>query len=155
MMEVGFSGSPSRGYDVAELLARIDCILDAPDGTRAVLVGVGNIGRALLSFLAGRGGRISIVEAFDNDPAKIDRVILGCRVCDIATLPERGRALGARLGIVAVPESQAREVADALVESGVTGILNFAPVPLSVKTGVYVEQVDIMRAIEKVAHFAK
>jgi redox-sensing transcriptional repressor len=155
MMEAGFSGSPSRGYDIDELLGRIDRILDAPEGTKAVLVGVGNIGRALLSFLAVRGGKISVVAAFDNDAAKIDRVISGCRVYDMQTMPERVRALGAQIGIVAVPESQAKDAADALVESGVTGILNFAPVPLSVKTGVYVEQVDIMRAIEKVAHFAK
>jgi redox-sensing transcriptional repressor len=155
MMEAGFSGSPSRGYDVDELLGRIDRILDAPDGMKAVLVGVGNIGSALLSFLAGRGGKISVVAAFDNDPAKIDRVISGCRVHDIQTLPERVPTLGAQVGIIAVPESQARDAADALVESGVTGILNFAPVPLSVRTGVYIEQVDIMRAIEKVAHFAK
>ena len=155
MMEAGFSGSPSRGYDIDELLGRIDRILDAPEGTKAVLVGVGNIGRALLSFLSVRGGKISVVAAFDNDPAKIDRVISGCRVYDMQTLSERVRALDAHIGIVAVPESQAKDVADALVESAVTGILNFAPVPLSVKTGVYVEQVDIMRAIEKVAHFAK
>ena len=82
-------------------------------------------------------------------------MISGCRVYDIQTLPERVRTLGAQVGIVAVPEFQAKDAADALVESGVTGILNFAPVPLSVRTGVYVEQVDIMRAIEKVAHFAK
>ena len=155
MMEAGFSGSPSRGYDVDELLGRIDRILDAPEGMKAVLVGVGNIGMALLSFLAGRGGKISVVAAFDNDPAKIDRVISGCRVYDIHTLPERVPTLGAQVGIIAVPESQAKDAADALVESGVAGILNFAPVPLSVRTGVYVEQVDIMRAIEKVAHFAK
>jgi redox-sensing transcriptional repressor len=155
MMEAGFSGSPSRGYDVDELLGRIDRILDAPEGMKAVLVGVGNIGSALLSFLAGRGGKISVVAAFDNDPAKIDRVISGCRVYDIQSLPERVPTLGAQVGIIAVPESQARDTADVLVESGVTGILNFAPVPLPVRTGVYIEQVDIMRAIEKVAHFAK
>jgi redox-sensing transcriptional repressor len=155
LMEAGFSGSPSRGYEVDELLGRIDRILDAPDGMKAVLVGVGNIGRALLSFLAGRGLKIEVVAAFDNDVAKIDRVISGCRVYDMQTLPERSRALGVRIGVIAVPGPQAQAAADALVESGVTGILNFAPVPLLVRAGVQVEQVDIMRALEKVAHFAK
>jgi redox-sensing transcriptional repressor len=155
LMEAGFSGSPSRGYEVDELLGRIDRILDAPEGMRAVLVGVGNIGRALLSFLAGRGLKIEVVAAFDSDAAKIGRVISGCRVYDMQTLPERSLALGARLGVIAVPGPQAQAVADALVEAGVTGILNFAPVPLLVRAGVHVEQVDIMRALEKVAHFAK
>ena len=155
LMEAGFSGSPSRGYEVDELLDRIDRILDSPDGMKAVLVGVGNIGRALLSFLAGRGLKIEVVAAFDSDAAKIDRVISGCRVYDAQTLPERARAMGAQIGVIAVPGPQAQAAADALVEAGATGILNFAPVPLVVRTGVHVEQVDIMRAIEKVAHFAK
>jgi redox-sensing transcriptional repressor len=155
LMEAGFSGSPSRGYEVDELLGRIDRILDAPEGMKAVLVGAGNIGRALLSFLAGRGLKIEIAAAFDNDPAKIGRVISGCRVYDAQTLSERVRDLGAYIGVIAVPGPQAQAAADALVEAGVTGILNFAPVPLTVRAGVHVEQVDIMRAIEKVAHFAK
>jgi redox-sensing transcriptional repressor len=155
LMEAGFSGSPSRGYDVDQLLGRIDRILDAPEGMRAVLVGVGNIGRSLLSFLAGRGLKVDIVAAFDSDPAKINRVISGCRVYDTQALPERAREFGAYVGIIAVPGPQAQATAEALVEAGVTGILNFAPVPLHVRPGVHVEQVDIMRAIEKVAHFAK
>jgi redox-sensing transcriptional repressor len=93
--------------------------------------------------------------AFDSDPSKIGRVISGCRVYDTQTLYERVRELGAEIGIIAVPGPQAQAAADTLVEAGVTGILNFAPVPLSVRAGVHVEQVDIMRAIEKVAHFAK
>jgi len=155
LMAAGFSGSPSRGYEVDQLLGQIDRILDAPDGMRAVLVGVGNIGRSLLAFLAGRGLKIEIAAAFDSDPSKIDRVISGCRVYDIATLPEHVRELGAFIGIIAVPGLQAQAAAEALVDAGVTGILNFAPVPLYVRPGVHVEQVDIMRAIEKVAHFAK
>ncbi len=155
LMEAGFSGSPSRGYEIDQLLDRIDRILDAPDGMKAVLVGVGNIGRALLSFLAGRGLKIEIVAAFDSDSSKIGRVISGCRVHDTQVLVERVRDLGAYIGIIAVPGPQAQAAADALVEAGVTGILNFAPVPLSVRAGIQVEQVDIMRAMEKVAHFAK
>jgi redox-sensing transcriptional repressor len=155
LMEAGFSGSPSRGYDVGELLSGIDTILDAPEGTKAVLVGVGNIGRAVLSFLSGRGLKVEVMAAFDNDLAKIDRVISGCRVYDMQTLSERVRELGACIGVIAVPGPQAQAVADALVEAGVTGIVNFAPVPLVVRAGVAVEQVDIMCALEKVAHFAK
>ena len=155
LMEAGFSGSPSRGYEVGDLLSGIDTILDAPGGNKAVLVGVGNIGRAVLSFLSGRGMKVEVTAAFDNDPAKIDRVISGCRVYDVQMLDERVRELGTRVGIIAVPGPQAQAAADALVEAGVTGIVSFAPVPLLVRAGVAVEQVDIMRALEKVAHFAK
>jgi len=152
LMEAGFSGSPSRGYEVGDLLSGIDTILDAPGGNKAVLV---DIGRAVLSFLSGRGMKVEVTAAFDNDPAKIDRVISGCRVYDVQMLDERVRELGTRVGIIAVPGPQAQAAADALVEAGVTGIVSFAPVPLLVRAGVAVEQVDIMRALEKVAHFAK
>ena len=155
LMEAGFSGSPSRGYDVKELLERVDRILDAPEGIKAALVGVGNMGRALLSYFSGRNQKISVVAAFDSDQSKVGRVIAGCRCYPVTSITDKARQLGITLGIIAVPGPQAQLTADALLEAGVTGILNFAPVPLKARAGVFVEQVDIMRAIEKVAHFAK
>jgi redox-sensing transcriptional repressor len=155
LMVVGYSGNPRRGYAVKELAENIKELLEAPGGQRAVLVGVGNLGRALLSYFAGRSASITVVAAFDNDPAKAGRVISGCRVFDVRDLGRRARESDASVCIIAVPGSQAQSVVDALVESRVTGILNFAPVPLRVRRDVYVEQVDIMRSFEKVAHFAK
>jgi redox-sensing transcriptional repressor len=155
LMEAGFSGSPSRGYDVRELREKVDRILDSPEGIRAALVGVGNMGRALLSYFSGRNQKISVVAAFDSDQSKVGRVIAGCRVYTANSIADKARQLGVTLGIIAVPGPNAQATADALLEAGVTGILNFAPVPLKARAGVFVEQVDIMRAIEKVAHFAK
>jgi redox-sensing transcriptional repressor len=155
LMEAGFSGSPSKGYDVKELRERVDRILDAPEGIKAALVGVGKMGRALLSYISGREQKISVVAAFDSDRSKVGRVIEGCRCYPVSTITDKSRQLGITLGIIAVPGPDAQTVADDLVAAGVTGILNLAPVPLKAKPGVFVEQFDVMSAIEKVAHFAK
>ncbi len=155
LMEIGFSGSPSKGYGVQGLLDYISGILDMPGGTKAALVGAGNLGRALLSYFNGRSSTINVVAAFDVDTNIIGRVIAGCRCYDIQELGARAKEFGITIGIVTVPATQAQSAADALVEAGVTGILNFAPVPLRIRPDVYIVQVDITRALEKVAHFAK
>jgi len=155
LMAVGYVGSPKRGYAVQELADRIVELLEQPGGQKAVLVGIGNMGRALLAYLVGRSSNITVVAAFDNDPSKFGRVIAGCRCYDARDLSIRARQLDVSLGIIAVPGDQAQSAADALIEAGVNGILNFAPVPLRVRRDVYVEQVDIMRSFEKVAHFAR
>jgi redox-sensing transcriptional repressor len=155
LMFVAGSGSPAHGYDVRELAEGIGRVIDAPEGQGAVLVGVGNLGRALLSYLSNRHSKIDILAAFDSDPGKVDRVIAGCRCFHTEDMYEKVRALGASVGILAVPAARAPELAERLVEAGVSSILNFAPVPLRLRGGVHVEQVDIMAALEKAAHFAK
>jgi redox-sensing transcriptional repressor len=155
LMNAGVTGSPRRGYVVADLLDRLTEILDRPEGHNAALVGVGNLGLSLLSYFAVRHDRIKVVAAFDADPDKVCRVVSGCRCYDVRELADRAAELDITIGIIAVPAPAAQPVADALVEAGIKGILNFAPVPLRTPPEVLVEQVDIMRALEKVAHFAK
>lgn len=155
MMAVGYSGSPTRGYDVRALADSIGDFLDAPEGQGVALVGIGNLGRAIMAYFTGRRPRLSIIAAFDNDPAKINRVIHGCRCYSLGELAEVIRANKISLAIVTVPSGEAQGVADALVRAGVTGILNFAPVPIRVPPGVYVEDIDMTMTLEKVAYFAR
>jgi redox-sensing transcriptional repressor len=155
LMEAGITGHPARGYDVGDLLAGIGRVLDAPAGHGAVVVGVGKIGRALISYFSGRNARIRIVAAFDNDPAKVGHDFAGCRCFHSTELRARVPELGVSLGIIAVPAERAQAVAAALADSGVTGIVNFAPVLLRLGPGVYVEQIDIGRSLEKAAHFSR
>ncbi len=88
MMAIGYSGTPTRGYEVDELLESIGTFLDAPHGQGVALVGVGNLGRAILAYFAGRRPKLSIVAAFDIDPTKVNRVIHGCRCYPIDQLAE-------------------------------------------------------------------
>ncbi len=155
LMAIGYSGSPSRGYEVRELTGAIGRFLDDPTGQNVALVGVGNLGRAILAYFSGRRPNLRIVAAFDRDPYKVNRVIHGCRCYRLADLPEVARELDIHMGIIAVPASEAQDVAEMLSRAGVNGLLNFAPTSLRVGPQVYVEDIDITTSLEKVAYFAR
>ena len=155
MMAVGYTGSPTRGYDITDLTRAINNFLDAAQGQSVALVGVGNLGKAILSYFAGRRPRLSIEAAFDTDPAKVNRVIHGCRCYPLDDLERVVQSRGIEIGVLTVPADQAQDVAEYLVRSGVLGILNFAPVRLSVPDHVYVEDIDMTMSLEKVAFFAR
>lgn len=155
MMAVGYTGSPKRGYDIRDLIDSIGAFLDAPEGQGAALVGVGNLGRAIMAYFTGRRPKLSIVAAFDVDPYKTNRVIHGCRCYHSSDLEAVIRQMHIRVAILCVPAREAQPTTDILVRSGVRGILNFAPVPLRVPPEVYVEDIDMTMSIEKVAYFAR
>ena len=155
LMVVGYAGNTKRGYDVADLAKSIGSYLDDPAGQRVCLMGVGNLGRALLAFFSGRRRLLSIVAAFDIDPEKVDRVIHGCRCHGVNRIPEVVKAEGITVGIIAVPAAHAQDTADLLVRAGLKGLLNFAPTPLHVPEDVYIEDIDMTMSLEKVAFFAR
>jgi redox-sensing transcriptional repressor len=155
IMSIGYSGNPNRGYDVLELTESIGQSLDDPQGQKVALVGVGNLGRAILNYFSGRRPRLAIVAAFDNDLRKCDRVVQGCRCYNIEQLPEIVREQGITVGAIAVPATEAQQVSNILVQVGIRGILNFAPVRLHAPANVYVEDFDMTTALEKVAYFAR
>jgi redox-sensing transcriptional repressor len=154
-MAIGYNGSPTHGYEVTELIESIGKFLDSPTDQKVALVGIGNLGRAILIYFSGRRPRLNIAAAFDNDPYKVNRVIHGCRCHPVENLGEVVKELGIDVGVIAVPASDAQAIADKMVGAGIKGILNFAPTPLRVPPGVYVEDMDMTMAIEKVAFFAR
>jgi len=155
VMTIGFTGSPARGYAVADLVAQINAILDAPAPENAILVGIGNLGRALLAYFVGRNPRYSIVAGFDTDLDRVNRVIHGCRCYPVEELAGIVREKGIRLALNAVPAGAAQDMANMLCTAGIRGIVNFAPVHLWTPPGVYVENVDVTMALERVAFFAR
>ena len=155
LMVIGYSGSPTRGYDVQGLIESIRTFLDAPQGQAVALVGIGNLGRAILHYFAGRRPKLSIVAAFDNDLSKVHRVIHGCRCYPMEDLADVVREKHIQVGIITVPAAEAQGVADRLIRAGVRGLVNFAPVPLRVPPTIYVEDIDITMSLEKVGYFAR
>ncbi|MFW6155118.1 MAG: redox-sensing transcriptional repressor Rex [Planctomycetota bacterium] len=155
MMTTGFSGSTAKGYDVKRLADSLARFLDAPQPQPVALVGVGNLGRAILTFFAHRHPNLRIVAAFDVDPRKVDRPFDGITCYDVNRAKEIVARLRIRVAILAVPAAEAQAVAERFVRAGITGILNFAPVPLHLPDEVFVEPIDMTTSLEKVAFFAR
>jgi redox-sensing transcriptional repressor len=145
----GHFGYPGIGYRCDELIGAVKKILGTDQQWSVALVGVGNLGRALLGYkgFAQRGFRI--VAAFDADTHAVGGEIEGIRVYHIDNLPEVARENKIRLGMIAVPAAAAQAVADRLAAVGVEGILNFAPVTISVPTTVSQAGVDLAIELEQ------
>ncbi len=154
LMLIGYNGSPQKGYDVAELIKHIDHFLHTDELVNVVLVGVGNIGRALLSYFRSGKSHINIIASFDTDETKTERVINNCECYHISKLSDFVREKNIKVSILTAPASEAQAIANIMVDSGIKGILNFAPVRLKVPQTVFVEDVDITMNIEKVLYFA-
>ncbi|MCF7957488.1 MAG: redox-sensing transcriptional repressor Rex [Phycisphaerae bacterium] len=155
VMVVGYTGSPSKGYDVKQLSLSIANFFEDPEGETAVLVGMGNLGRAILAYFNGRRPKLHIVACFDSDPHKINRVIHNCRCHPSDKIGEIVSKGEVRVGAITVPAAAAQKVADELVALGIKGIMNFAPVHLKVPPDVFVEGIDLALSLEKVAYFAR
>jgi len=155
LMRIGFTGSPARGYEVTALIDAVGKVLDHPEGLRVALVGVGNLGRAVLAYFLGRKPNLTIVAAFDSDSALAGRVIHGCR-CHAATdLARICRELGVQVGIITVPAAAAQAAVDTMREAGVSSFVNFAPVALRLPPDVHVQEMDITTTVEKAGYFAR
>jgi redox-sensing transcriptional repressor len=155
LMPTGHLGSPSRGYSISGLIESISSILDDPEQEKVAIIGVGNLGRAILAYFMGRRPNLTIVAAFDADPGKVGRVIHGIRCFSMDQLADVVRKEGIEVGILTVPAAVAQTIADELVGTGIRGLLNFAPVALRVPPNVYVEDLDVAISLERVAYFAR
>jgi redox-sensing transcriptional repressor len=147
----GQFGHPGIGYRVSELIENLRKILGTDRPWKTALVGAGNIGRALLAYPRFGAKGFEIAAVFDIDPSLVGRSIAGHEVHAMRDLPKLVRRRGIKLGIVAVPKAAAQEAADALIASGVIGILNFAPVRLDVHDAASVVSVDFSVALEQLA----
>ena len=147
----GQFGRPGIGYRVEELIAQVKRILGTDKTWNVLLVGAGNLGRALSAYrgFGSKGFRLAAV--FDNDPAKVGRRAGPFTIQALDEMPDAVQKLGVRLAILAVPAEHAQAVADQLIDAGVRGILNFAPVSLNVPSYVAVNPVDLAVQLEQLS----
>jgi len=155
LMVIGYSGSPNKGYDVAACIDSIGSFLDGAARQEVALVGVGNLGHAVLSHFADKSPSVSIVAAFDVDPELTDTLIHGVRCVDVSLMAELVRDLSIEIAVLTVPGEAAQDAADKLVSAGVKSIISFAPTPLAVPNEIFVEYMDITAALESAAYFAR
>ena len=148
----GDFGVRGVGYNVETLTKQIRAILKLSGTRGAALVGVGNIGTALLAYPGFGTYGLEIVVVFDNNPTKIGKQIDGAKIEDIGKISELKKR-GIKLAIIAVPAEAAQDVADKLVAAGVKGILNFAPQVLSVPKKVKVITIDIAMELGRLPYY--
>ncbi|HXG09272.1 MAG TPA: redox-sensing transcriptional repressor Rex [Gemmataceae bacterium] len=148
---LGNLGHPGIGYPTQELMTAIRRALGIDREWRVALVGVGNLARALLRYRGFRQRGFQIVALFDNDPSKVGQRVEGVEVHSTDDMAAVIRATGAELGLLTVPSESAQAVADALVATGIRGILNFAPVVLRLPPEVSLVSVDLTVQLEQLA----
>jgi len=148
---LGGMGQAGIGYPTLELIAALREKLGVHRPWSAVVVGIGNLARALLRYGGFPQQGFRFVGLFDADPAKVGQKVEGLEVLGPARMGEVIQAAAAELGIVTVPAEAAQAVADALVAAGIKGILNFAPVVLHLPAGVSLVAVDLAVQLEQLA----
>ena len=148
----GDFGTPGVGYDIDRLIKRIREILRLDVVRKAALVGVGNLGSALLKFPRFGAYWLEIAAAFDIDKRKIGKRKNHLIIQDIAELASL-RDRGINLGIIAVPGDVAQDVANGLIAAGIKAILNFAPRYLAVPERVKVITIDIALYLARLPYY--
>lgn len=155
LMSLKVRGTPQKGYPINSFLTELYRQLGSAELTKIVLVGVGNLGKAVITYFEHRRPNLSIVAAFDSDPKKINATYAGCKVYHINKLKEVITQEKPFVGIITVPASCAQQIADEMADAGIKGVLNFAPCLVKPAKGVFLEQLDITMSLEKTAYFAK
>lgn len=151
----GEFGKQGTGYDVSHLQTEIRRILGLDREWRMAIVGVGRLGRAIASYPGFAREGFRVVALFDNDPAKVGTALGDLIVRSMDDLAVVAAEEHVDIAIVAVPAAQAQTVVDQLVAVGVGGLLNYAPITVSVPPHVRVRDVDPVVALQSMTYFLK
>lgn len=141
LASTGVVGTARIGFDIKALIDAIEIFLGWRNKNEAFLVGVGNLGRALLEYKQFQEYGFTIVAAFDADPAKIGQCIGGTEILPVERLEALAWRMHIQIGIITVPASSAQAVAERCVQGGITGIWNFSPAVLKVPRTIVIEYV--------------
>ncbi len=153
LSDLGFQGTRGVGYSVSDLRSRIMRELGIDGRRRVAIVGAGNLGTALARY-SGLGQRgFDVAAIYDVDRGRIGERIGDVIVTHVSSMADDRRAGLFDMAILAVPAGSAQQVADELVRAGVSSILNFAPVRVSVPESVPVRQVDLSTELQILSYY--
>ncbi len=150
----GRFGTPGKGYPVAELKKKISGILGINKKWRVALIGLGNLGSALLKYKGFEKQGFEIVAVFDNDLSKIGKTKAGIEIQDINELKKVVNEKQIEMAIVAVPAEPAQKTINRIVVSGIKAILNFAPMKVKVPDSVSLVNIDVSVELERLSCLA-
>jgi len=140
-------GKPKLGYGVRELMATIEAFLGWNNTTDGYLVGVGNLGSALLGYQGFRESGLNVIAAFDVDEQKVGTEIHGTRVLHVSKLPNLIKRTGIKIGILTVPAQSAQSLADTMIKAGIRAIWNFSPVKLNAPPHVVIQHENLASSL--------
>jgi redox-sensing transcriptional repressor len=153
LSQFGEFGKQGTGYDIEFLVGQLRQILKVDRVWDVVVVGAGDIGSAVARYqgFTDRGFRVTML--FDSDPAKVGAQVGPFIVQDSSGMIEAIRTAGVRVAMLAVPASEAQAVTDQLVKAGVSAILNYAPINLTVPEGVRVQYTDPVTHLQRMTYY--
>ncbi len=151
----GRFGKQGRGYNVGHLVSSLRTILGLDISWNAAVLGMGRLGRAVVSYPGFEPEGFRVVAAFDEDERLTGHEVGGLRVQAMSEIPSTVRARNIRIGIVTVPAPAAQSVIDALVDAGVRSILNYAPLSPQAPQGVKVMNIDPVLAMQSMTYYLK
>jgi redox-sensing transcriptional repressor len=151
----GTFGTRGLGYDVTDLFKKIAEELGTSRLPPVILVGVGNLGLALLSYRGFEKEGFEIVAAFDSEPGRRRDKEVKQPIHGTHELREFVQKQNVKMAILTVPAAAAQEVANELIDAGVTGILNFSPIVVSVPEEVMVNNVNLAIELENLSYFIR
>ena len=151
----GEFGKPGVGYEVEKLIGELESILGINKSWNIALVGAGRLGSALLGFEGFSKFNLKITHIFDSDSKKIGKELFGIKINSIRDIKKIVRENKIKIVIIATPPEAAQEIADKLIDSGIRGILNFAPVILKSPENVFISNVDMACEMESLLFFVK
>lgn len=149
----GQFGTPGRGYTTKDLSHRLKVILGIDREWEVALVGVGNVGRALVSYEGLKAQGFKITQLFDSDPNKTGLFCAGLKIKNADTLREEIKNSAVRIAILTVPANAAQSVTGLLLEAGIKALLNFAPTRIIVPAGVNVLNIDITNELTRLSYY--
>lgn len=153
LSQFGEFGKQGTGYHIDFLVEKLRQILHVDREWNVVVVGAGDIGSAVARYkgFANRGYCVSMI--FDSDKEKVGYKVGNFTIRDTSEMIDAIREQSIQIAMIAVPASQAQEVADQLIEAGVKAILNYAPISLNVPTGVHVQYIDPAIHLQRMTYY--
>lgn len=151
----GQFGIPGFGYNPRELRIRLKKILGTDRIINLAIIGMGNLGRALLSYVGFKTQGFKFIAAFDSDQRKIGREINGIKISGIRDLEKTLQANQVDIVVLTVPAKVAQEVTDRLVKCNISAILNFVPLHLTVPPHVKIHYVDLAMELESLSFYLR
>ena len=147
----GQFGCPGRGYNIEELKESIKKILGLDRKWNVALIGVGNLGMALLGYRGFKEQGFEIVAAFDTDPGKIGKSVNGVEIFHTEKMCRVIEQKGIAMAILTVPREAAQSMVEEAVKCGVKAVLNFAPINLKLPDSVKLRNIDMSIEIENLS----